>query len=391
MSIKLNKVTIHDLKSILMLSIGNAFINGTVAPNIMITGSPGVGKSSAVYQAALAIAQKIGYPVRVIDVRLSCMEYSEVQGIPHNADSGDFYLAPDGTYISRKEMIHSRPAWFPVDATEYTILFFDELTNCSPSVQHAAYRILLDRTIQNGDKLPDTCAIVAAGNLKSDKTGAKSLMAAAANRFAIHLEIDNDRLLESFIDYAFENNFKRSLIAYLQWKPTALNEVMGSEDAFPSPRSWEYVNGHLDVFDKSDYLNTVIAGAIGTAGAIDYEGFREYDGLVPDFKKIRKGEIDFTFEVGAEQVKWAASTGITYEIVDMLRTDLGALDEDEFATLQNEMGNIVKLLDQLPQEMQIVLFRGLSKQTEIVAKIFKFNTLRSTYSAIANYVSKHIR
>lgn len=388
---KLNKVTINETKEIIKTMIGYSFKNQVVPKNIYVAGSPGVGKSETVMQVKRELELELGIDIEVIDVRLSCMEAADVNGIPYNADTGEFYEAPNGQMVAKKEMAFSTPTWFPTDISKYYILLFDETSNAAPSVQHAAYRVWLDRTIQNGAKLPDTCAIIGAGNLKSDKTGAKSLMAAAANRFAIHLEIDKDRLVESFIEYAFENKFQRSIIAYIQWKPTALFNRSGDEDAFATPRSWSFVNEHLEIYKNSPYMSTVIAGAIGTATAIDFEGFREFDGRLPDFKKIRSGEVVYEFPLGEDQIKWAASTGITYEIIDMLQTDLAKNRDDEAEQLQMEMTNIVALLNQLPQEMQIVLFRGLAKQKNIVAKMFKFPSLRETYSRIASYVNQNIR
>lgn len=380
---KMNKVTISQTKDMLKALIGNAFSTKASPENIMIGGSPGVGKSSIVFQVAKELEEEFDIEIEVIDVRLSCMEASDVQGIPHNADTGEFYESPNGTVVPKKEMITSTPHWFPTNPNKFYILFFDEITNSSVSVQHAAYRILLDRSIQNGNKLPDTCAIVAAGNLKEDKTGAKPMLPAAANRFGVHLEIDKDRLLESFVAYAMNNNFHRSIVGYLQWKPTSLFDISTGDTggAFATPRSWEFVNNHMKnprLYEA--LLDMAIAGAIGTGVAVDFAGFREYEGLLPDFTKIRSGEETYEFPMGEEGIKFAVTTALSYEILDILGME-------NVNAAKVEMDNLVNIIKGVPVEMLIVMFRSLSVDKSKMVKIFSFPSLRAEYSKVSKFLT----
>lgn len=379
---KLNKVNIENAKNIIKRSIRHAFANDEILPNIMLTGSPGVGKSSIVLQAVREVEDELNIEIVLFDVRLGSYEASEVQGVPHNVDTGVTYLNEQGYEIQVKELTTSTPDWFPRDKEKYYVIFFDEFTNCPVSVQHAAYRILLDRSIQNGTKLPTRCAIIAAGNLRSDKTGTKPLMPAAANRFGIHMEIDNSTLSESFVSYALSKGLDRTIVGFLQWKPDSIFNGIGVEDAFASPRTWEVVNKHIEVYgDDPELFDIAVAGAIGTEDAIAYLGYREFDGLLPDLKQVRKGEIDYSFPIGEEQIKWAALTGISYEVIDILSGD----PEDE--ALQIEMNNMVALVNQIPKEMQIVFFRMINNDPSKVAKIFKFPSFRESFKTISTFVS----
>src|SRR4030065_481378 len=174
---------------------------------VYLHSSPGIGKSSIVLQTAKELG--IGF----IDVRLAQMEQSDVAGIPFVATSAEV-------------MKISVPEWFPSkekiekgEKPQYGILFFDELSNAPLGVQHAAYGIILDRMV-HGVELGDGWQIVAAGNLKTDKTGAKGVAPALANRFGTHLEIK--ATLADFSNYAVSKGFNHQIIGYLNFQPANL-------------------------------------------------------------------------------------------------------------------------------------------------------------------------
>lgn len=361
----LNSVDIQEATIIINGLIKESFVRGTTPPNVMLHGSPGVGKSSIIQQSVDGISQEIGEKVTLVDIRASGLEASDVQGIP---------------YVDGSEMLFSTPSWFPTD-DGYYILFLDEITNCSTPVQHALYRLILDRSIQNGKKLSERVAIVAAGNQPSDKTGAKKLVPAAANRFAAHLIIDNGRLFQPFVNYAINKGFDQSIVAYLSWKKESLFVPPEHEDAFPTPRSWEFVSGHLssDVMRSTpSLLTTAVASAIGSSVAMDFMSFREVYKMLPDWSRIRSGDPSYEFELNMsdETALYAVGVALGYELISALREN----DKDGVTNLVNSV------LNGIPDEFKVVMFRTMAVNIAVMAKLATIPALRQVFSNISNKV-----
>lgn len=359
----LNSVDITEAKTIINHLVGKAFKSGDIPPNIYLHGSPGVGKSAIIRQFCEEYESKNGVKVELVDLRASGLEASDVQGIP---------------YVDDGEMKFSTPTWFPQDGTKLYVLFLDELSNASVSVAHAFYRIILDRTIQNGKKMPDSVAIIAAGNLKSDNTGAKPVVPAAANRFAAHLKIDTARLVTPFVNYAVNKEFDPSIIAYLLWKKEAIYTARTIEDAFPTPRSWEYVDLHLKSGLPSNLLLTVIAGAIGSAAAVDFMAFRDVYEALPDWKRIRNGDKDYRFTIdrSEEGTVYAIGVAVGFEVLDAIRSND-----------KQGVGNLTEMvIDDLPDEIKVVMFRTMTQNIAVMARLVTIPSLKRVFDSIAEKI-----
>ena len=99
---------------------------------IFIWGPPGIGKSDIVHQ----IGETLN--ARVIDVRLSLWEPTDIKGIP-------YYSAEDN------KMAWAPPVELPDEEAakndEAIILFLDEMNSAAPAVQAAAYQLILNRRV----------------------------------------------------------------------------------------------------------------------------------------------------------------------------------------------------------------------------------------------------
>ena len=116
---------------------------------IMVWGAPGIGKSDVVKQIGTESKRE------VIDIRLPLWEPTDIKGIPFfNQKLNTMEWAP--------------PAELPSDPKSTAILFLDELNAAPPSVQAAAYQLILNRRVGTY-KLPEGVSIVAAGNRETDK------------------------------------------------------------------------------------------------------------------------------------------------------------------------------------------------------------------------------
>ena len=139
---------------------------------IFLWGPPGIGKSDIIKQLGAETDS------HVIDVRLSLWEPTDIKGIPY-FDSNDNTMrwAPPSELPSA-EMAKQH---------KNIILFLDEMNSAAPSVQAAAYQLILNRRVGTYH-LPDNVVLVAAGNRETDKGVTFRMPAPLANRF-VHLEM----------------------------------------------------------------------------------------------------------------------------------------------------------------------------------------------------------
>ena len=356
----INTVDIEIAKKLIGIVVRNT-LSGVINnhPNICLHGSPGLGKSAIVAQVSADFGMKL------IDLRLSAMEASDVLGIP---------------FTHNGVMKFSTPEWWP-DGTVPTILFLDELKSAPPAVQTAAYRLILDRSIQNGSILPANCIIIAAGNMKEDKTGARDLLPAAANRFAMHLVIDKKLASEPFLNYAVSRNLNRSLIGYLTWKKEAIYNSNSDEAAFATPRTWENVSTLLNTpeISNDDVLrNIAVAGAVGSAEAMSLAGYLENEGRLPDWEKLRKddAEYSYTIPMGDTCLEYAVATGMAFEFLDAVQKNV-----------MTECENLARrMLSSLGDDMKIVMFKTLRRDPKAAIKTLSIPSIKAEFDTIKKYV-----
>lgn len=323
---------------------------------IYIHSSPGLGKSSIVRQTADELG--IGF----VDLRLAAMEPSVVQGIPYVSNSE-----------GEEDMNFSTPSWWPEENTQ-GILFLDELSNAPVQTQHAAYRLVLDRQIQNGNVLPDGWVIVAAGNLKTDKTGVKGVAPALANRFGTHLEVQPS--LEAFRSYAMSKGLNSQILGFLSFKPDMLFKFDPSKSdvAFPTPRTWEQVNYLLEIPFEEDEMAAALSGCVGEGPAAEFQAFQKYYSKLPNFERIMAGKEEYTIPSDLGVV-----FAVTTSLIDHMRENY---QDDE------KMQNLGKILKQLDDEF-LVLFYKMIRQadnTQLFSSVLT-NTMDS-FSRVRDRMSK---
>jgi MoxR-like ATPase len=134
----------------------------------MIWGPPGIGKSELIAE----IGEETGRPV--IDMRLLLLEPTDIKGIP--------YFDPE-----TKTMKWAQPSDLPTETyLSNAILFLDEINAAPPSVQAAAYQLILNRRVGEYH-LPKGVSIICAGNRDSDKGVTYRMPSPLANRDGVQL------------------------------------------------------------------------------------------------------------------------------------------------------------------------------------------------------------
>ncbi len=217
---------------------------------VYIWGGPGVGKSSVVKQ----LAATLNVPLQ--DVRALLLDPVDLRGLP--------FLGSDG----RSKW--ATPEFLPQNGNG--ILFLDELNVAPAMVQASCYQLVLDRKLGEYT-LPDGWAIIAAGNRDSDRAVTTRMPTPLRNRF-VHLEFEVD--VQEWSEWAIRAGIRPEVIAFLRFRPELLSAFDRDVNAFPSPRSWEFVSGILDSLDLQSspaIEHEVIAGAVGTGAATEFSAF----------------------------------------------------------------------------------------------------------------------
>ena len=241
---------------------------------LFLWGPPGIGKSELVENITRDLG---GY---MIDLRLGQMEPTDIRGIPfYNKDSGKMDWAP--------------PVELPDDelASQYpvVVLFLDELNSAAPSVQSAAYQLILNRRIGKY-RLPDNVVMVAAGNRESDKGVTYRMPTPLANRF-IHQEMKVD--FASWQEWAVLNKIHKDVVGYLSFAKQDLYDfdAKSASRAFATPRSWSFVSELLDDECDNDTLTNLIAGTVGEGLAVKFMAHRKVASKMPNPVDILKGKV----------------------------------------------------------------------------------------------------
>ena len=137
---------------------------------IFIWGAPGIGKSELVQQ--IVDSGELGNAY-MIDLRLALMEPTDLRGYPfRNPENNLMEWAPPAD-LPTQEL---------ADAHDTIVLFLDELNSAPPSVQAAAYQLVLNKRIGQYN-LPTNVKIVAAGNRETDRGVTYRMPSPLANRF----------------------------------------------------------------------------------------------------------------------------------------------------------------------------------------------------------------
>jgi hypothetical protein len=241
---------------------------------LFLWGPPGIGKSELVAD----ITEELGG--FMIDLRLGQMEPTDIRGIPfYNKDLGKMDWAPP-IELPDEELASQYPV---------VVLFLDELNSAAPSVQAAAYQLILNRRIGKY-RMPKNVVLVAAGNRESDKGVTYRMPTPLANRF-IHQEMKVE--FGPWQEWAVKKNIHKDVVGYLSFAKQDLYDfdAKSASRAFATPRTWTFVSELLeDEEGDDDTVMNMIAGTVGEGLAVKFMAHRKIAGRMPKPEDILAGK-----------------------------------------------------------------------------------------------------
>ena len=263
---------------------------------IFVWGGPGIGKSEVIHQIAKNI------DAHVIDIRLSLWEPTDIKGIP---------------YFNSKEnnMVWAQPSELPTKAEakkhKNIVLFLDEMNSAAPSVQAAAYQLILNRKVGQYE-LPDNVLICAAGNREADKGVVYRMPAPLANRF-IHLEMKPE--FDDWFGWAVEHNIHKDVVGYLTFSKKDLYDFdpKSPSRSFATPRSWSFVSELLSDDLDENTVTDLVSGAVGEGLAVKFMAHRKVASDLPNPSEILEGKIT---EMKSKEISamYSLTVSLCYEL-----------------------------------------------------------------------------
>ncbi len=305
------------------------FIQAKLVP--MLVGSPGCGKSQIVHQIAAE------YNLKVIDLRLSQCDPTDLMGFPHIQGNKAGYVPMNTFPVEGDAIPEGYNGW---------MLFLDEMNAASPAVQAAAYKLVLDRMV-GIYHLHKNVAVVCAGNLETDNAIVQPMSTALQSRL-VHLELVLD--VKEWLEWAAINGISHQITSYINFKPGNLYTFSPdhTDKTYACPRTWEFANRVLSVTTiDSPELLSMLAGTISEGVAREFIGFTKIYSQLPTINQIVSNPTGI--KVPTEpSILFALSGSISHH-----------------ASMDN-FDSLMKFVCRIPIEFQVVCMRETMRRNKAI-------------------------
>lgn len=338
---------------------------------VFLWGPPGIGKSELVH--GIGDSGVLGNTL-VIDMRLALFEPTDLRGYP----------APD---LANNKMIWLPPADLPSAelAAQYDtiLMFLDELNSAAPSVQAAAYQLILNRRIGQY-VLPANVVIIAAGNRETDKGVTYRMPKPLENRF-IHFELRVD--FGDWMNWAVNAKIDADVVGYLSFAKGDLYnfDPQSSSRGFATPRSWTFVSEMLEGSqDLSNALQTdLVAGCVGEGVAIKFMAHRKIASDLPSPEDVLDGKVK-TLKTTEISAMYALATSLCYELRDR---NIAGEREGKLDNYHKSFSNFISfMMDNMETEMVIMASRIAMQQYKLMPKQDKIERFEEYFSRYGRLV-----
>ena len=303
-----------------------------------ITGTIGIGKSVAVKELAMELAEKekrtfVNWNKITKTQKMEVMANTEkyflfIDQRASQFDLGDFKLPQLDNQTNNGYFEWRIPLVYSVICKPKAkgILFFDEFNISVSSVMAMFYSIINDRFIGE-HKISDGIFIIGAGNTSNDVSYVNELGNALKDRFEhITLKIPD---IEEFTEYCMNHGVDPRIVGFLQFRPTLLHKIPteSSDSAFPTPRGWsERLSPMLKDIpsDKLELIERVVGSHVGTSVGIEFAAFIklayqvDLDAILENPEKIK--ELD-TMDLESDLERPGLKYSVLSALADRFRQD----------------------------------------------------------------------
>ena len=335
---------------------------------VFLWGPPGIGKSEVVAE----ITEEMNG--LMIDLRLGQMEPTDIRGIPfYNKDLGKMDWA-EPTDLPSQELADQYPT---------IVLFLDEMNSAAPSVQAAAYQLILNRRMGKY-KLPDNVVIVAAGNRESDKGVTYRMPAPLANRF-IHLTLRPD--FETWQTWAIQNQVHPDIVGYITANKVDLFnfDAKMSGQSFATPRSWTFVSELLEEEELNDTeLTDLVAGTVGEGIALKFNAHRKVSANMPNPTHILEGKVK---DLKNKDIAacYSLTVALCYELKECWDKNANTDKGNDFFHAQFD--NVLRfIMDNLGVELQVMLVHAALTTYKMSFKASKLKNFQEFNKKVGPYI-----